>query len=85
LVRRPRHAVIMADMWELPEVEKARPDGSEFLTLRHSITTTDYTVKVWQEVCLSNVDGKWIGLKRVGRIALTGLAKKILARAELTK
>lgn len=84
LVRRPATASLMSNMWELPEMEKACPKGSEFLTLRHSITTTDYTVKVRLETSLPSSNGKWIALPRVGRIALTGLAKKILNRARLT-
>jgi A/G-specific adenine glycosylase len=52
-------------------------------TLRHSITVTDYTVRVWQNAARSRIAGKWIPLERLGRIALTGLARKILREAEL--
>jgi A/G-specific adenine glycosylase len=52
-------------------------------TLRHSITVTDYTVRVWQNVALSCKAGKWTPLKRLHRIALTGLARKILRKAEM--
>jgi A/G-specific adenine glycosylase len=52
-------------------------------TLRHSITVTDYTVRVWQNVAPSCKAGKWTPLKRLHRIALTGLARKILRKAEM--
>jgi A/G-specific adenine glycosylase len=52
-------------------------------TLRHSITVTDYTVRVWQNAAPSGIAGKWIPVERVGRIALTGLARKILQKAKM--
>jgi A/G-specific adenine glycosylase len=52
-------------------------------TLRHSITITDYTVHVWQNVEPGGIDGKWISRERLGRMALTGLARKILRKAEM--
>jgi hypothetical protein len=51
--------------------------------LRHSITVTDYTVRVWRGPAPDHIHGKWIPLKRLGRLALTGLAGKILRKAEL--
>jgi hypothetical protein len=52
-------------------------------TLQHSITITDYTVHVWQNVEPGGIDGKWISRERLGRMALTGLARKILRKAEM--
>jgi len=52
-------------------------------TLRHSITVTDYTVKVQRIAARSGVRGKWIAVDRVERLPLTGLALKILRRADL--
>jgi len=51
-------------------------------TLRHSITVTDYTVRVWRMSVPAKVAGKWIPAKKVARVALTGLARKILRKAE---
>ena len=60
----------------------ARNDNPELLfTLRHSITVTDYTVRVWRQPVPAGVGGKWIAAERLGRIALTGLARKILRKA----
>jgi A/G-specific adenine glycosylase len=52
-------------------------------TLKHSITVTDYTVRVWRVAASSQVEGKWIPVERLERVALTGLARKILQKAEI--
>ena len=54
-----------------------------YFTLRHSITVTDYTVRVWSISGTSRVGGRWIPVERLARVALTGLARKILRRAEI--
>ena len=82
LVRRARDAALMAGMWELPEVLGAN-GAAPLFTLRHSITVTDYAVRVWQDVKLGDIDAKWIPRERLGRMALTGLARKILRKAEM--
>jgi len=83
LIRRPLDASLMPGMWELPELPNTKGAGSPSFTLRHSITVTDYTVRVWHATAPSGVEGKWIPLKRVGQVALTGLAQKILRKAEV--
>jgi A/G-specific adenine glycosylase len=82
LVQRARDASLMPSMWELPEVMAANGDGPLF-TLRHSITVTDYTVRVWRNKASSSAIGKWIPLGRLKRVALTGLSRKILRQAEM--
>ncbi len=52
-------------------------------TVRHSITVTDYTVRVWRMSAPSRVGGKWIPAGKLAGIALTGLARKILRKAEI--
>jgi A/G-specific adenine glycosylase len=76
LRQRPNDASLMAGMWELPESNGARASKKPVLKLRHSITNTDYTVLVFAGKMSS---GQWISIKKLHRIALTGLAKKILA------
>jgi A/G-specific adenine glycosylase len=51
------------------------------LTVRHSITVTDYTVRVWRMPAPTEVHGKWVAVERLSRVALTGLARKILREA----
>jgi A/G-specific adenine glycosylase len=80
LVRRARDASLMAGMWELPEMAREWEDGPAF-TLRHSVTRTDYTVRVWRDAASSREFGKWIPIKRLDKVALTGLARKILRKA----
>ncbi|MFZ0420892.1 MAG: A/G-specific adenine glycosylase [Candidatus Sulfotelmatobacter sp.] len=83
LVQRARNASLMAGMWELPERFGANGSTSPSFTLRHSITVTDYTVRVWSEAQQSHLNGKWIPVTRLTQIALTGLARKILRKANL--
>lgn len=82
LLQRPADASLMPRMWELPELPSTNGDGPAF-TLRHSITTTDYTVRVWRAAAPSPESGKWIPVERLRKLALTGLARKILREAEM--
>jgi A/G-specific adenine glycosylase len=123
LVRRPRDASLMADMWELPELAATGVEGGEqqvprfarndkiqkrndkiendktlgsgklrrngkprtlLFSVKHSITVTDYTVRVWSASSKS-VRGEWVAVDRLKRVALTGLARKILRKAEILK
>ena len=59
------------------------PGPSPYLTLKHSITITDYTAQVWRVPAPPHTTGKWIPLKSLSRIALTGLTRKILQKAEI--
>ena len=77
LHQRPRDASLMAGMWELPELVGSPADVEPVAELRHSITSTDYRVLVYAGSDVGR-DGKWVLLNKVDRMALTGLAKKIL-------
>jgi A/G-specific adenine glycosylase len=83
LVRRPDDGSLMPGMWELPEIEAMVNSGSPIFSLRHSITVTDYTVRVWRVAAAPMVSGKWISVDRLEKVALTGLARKILLRADV--
>jgi hypothetical protein len=85
LVQRPKHASLMAGMWELPrssEPPLSLPDSARWRTFRHSITVTDYTVHVLRNTKLpggsSIALGKWIAIDRIPLLPLTGLTRKIL-------
>ncbi len=90
LVQRPRNAALMAGMWELPQWTRAPrllTNLAPWRTFRHSITTTNYTVRVlwntpWIDVSL-NANGKWIAVERIPRIPITGLTRKILKAADI--
>jgi A/G-specific adenine glycosylase len=83
LVQRARDASLMPGMWELPERPEQNGAADPALTLRHSITVTDYTVRVWRDAAPSSVGGKWIPVGRLKQVALTGLARKILRKAAI--
>lgn len=81
LVRRPLDASLMAGMWELPELSVKNGKGDLAFTLRHSVTVTDYAVRVLRTAAPAEICGEWIPAKRLPRMALTGLARKILRKA----
>lgn len=83
LVQRPRNASLMAGMWELPEIPAPEDHAKPVLTVRHSITVTDYTVRVWHGNFSDRSIGEWVRTDRLPRVALTGLARKILRKAEI--
>ena len=83
LVQRAADARLMAGMWELPEIPRPQSSGRLAFTVHHSITTTDYTVRVWRHNVLEELPGKMITLPRLPRLAMTGLTRKILRRAGL--
>ncbi len=85
LIQRPRHASLMPAMWELPELAtKGKVSNRAWLTLKHSITVTDYRVHVLRTV-RHDPEGRWIPKERLASIPLTGLARKILIAAELLR
>jgi A/G-specific adenine glycosylase len=95
LVQRARDLRLMPGMWELPETEPPSPPKKRVsrangkiggrttqpsFILRHSITVTDYTVRVWQMRAPQAIAGSWVALDKASTLALTGLARKILRR-----
>jgi A/G-specific adenine glycosylase len=81
LTERPAYAALMPGMWELPEISSQDDPSSAWLTLRHSITTTDYVVRVRRARVFLETKGRWILRRRLRTLALTGLARKILRAA----
>jgi A/G-specific adenine glycosylase len=81
LQQRPQHSSLMPGMWELPLMEKdAIVAGEPLFKLRHSITTTDYTIYVHTAALDDSCGGKWISFRAAKRLPLTGLTRKILER-----
>ena len=88
LVRRAADHRLMPDMWELPGFRLARDVRAPALfSLRHSITQTNYRVHVFAEVPTAQPtpveDGRWVNVARIDQLPLTGLARKILRRANI--
>ena len=83
LIQRPNDARLMPGMWELPEIPRPQLSVQPAFTLRHAITVTDYTVRVWHGHASRGPGGKWIALRRLPKLAMTGLTTKILRKAGL--
>lgn len=88
LVRRSKKVSLMAGMWELPQWQKApsAAGDSHWRTFRHSITITDYTVHVlrnsgWLNTSTAKSGGKWVAIKQIPHLPITGLTRKILQAA----
>ncbi|HEU4414026.1 MAG TPA: A/G-specific adenine glycosylase [Candidatus Angelobacter sp.] len=81
LQKRPMEESLMPGMWELPSLNGELNAGNEpLLKLRHSITTTDYTVMVHAVARKSVAGCRWVRLDSAKRLPLTGLTRKILGR-----
>jgi A/G-specific adenine glycosylase len=83
LVQRPKHSSLMPGMWELPEIPMSSASSQVSLTVRHSITVTDYTVRVVRGPVPGQSKGRWVPRTRIPQLPLTGLARKILRRAQV--
>jgi A/G-specific adenine glycosylase len=83
LVQRPKTSTLMPNMWELPETVGANGTNATWLTLRHSITVTDYLVRVLRSPAPKGLEGRWVRKSRVATLPLTGLARKILRAAKI--
>jgi A/G-specific adenine glycosylase len=80
LVRRSPTEGVMPGMWELPAL--AHPSRDPMLvTVRHSITITDYTVTVVAYSGAPAAGAKWVRISRLDRLPVTGLTKKVLRKA----
>ena len=79
LRQRARELSLMAGMWELPVL--AHGEGEAVLRVRHSITNTDYVVRVFAagEERRGGVR-RWVAVEELGALPLTGLTRKILRR-----
>ena len=88
LVQRPPSDRLMAGMWELPHVSsdgissaQQPSEASPIFIVRHSITVTDYTVRVWDRGVPQTDSGRWVSWGRLSRMPITGLTRKVLRKA----
>jgi hypothetical protein len=70
-------------MWEFPEITGSNGTTAAWLTLRHSITVTDYVVRVMRNSDPEGVPGRWVRKSRATTLPLTGLTRKILRMAQV--
>ena len=91
LEQRPASETVMPGMWELPSLKEPDfPNDNLRMTVRHAIMQVNYYVRI-QTVFEDDVptltvqagERRWVPLDQAGHMALTGLARKVLARARL--
>jgi A/G-specific adenine glycosylase len=91
LEQRPASASVMPSLWELPALRTMDvPAQDVALTVRHAIMQVNYRVRI-RRVSEPDVGAltvkagrrRWIRLADLSGMALTGLARKVLARARL--
>ena len=95
LHQRPDDASLMPGMYELPPLPEDAVEGREpLLRLRHSITHTNYYVRVFaargprdrklrRAVPMAETALSWRRTSRLGSLPLTGLARKALQRLDV--
>jgi A/G-specific adenine glycosylase len=91
LEQRPDSNTVMPGMWQLPVlIEAAVPESELRMTVRHAIMQVNYYVRirtVYEEEVdtLTVEDGRrfWVPLINAAGMALTGLTRKVLSRAQL--
>jgi A/G-specific adenine glycosylase len=79
LQQRDQTHSLMPGMWELPMYSEKELTAQPLMKLKHSITTTDYSVFVFAG---KSRKGQWVPLRNAERFALTGLTRKILRKLE---
>ena len=91
LEQRPAQQTVMPGMWELPTLARADvPQKDLRMTVRHAIMQVNYYVRI-RTVFEDDIEGmtvvggerRWVPLREAAGMALTGLARKVLARAHL--
>jgi A/G-specific adenine glycosylase len=91
LEQRAASQSVMPGLWELPALLDSNVAADELrMTVRHAIMQVNYCVRI-RTVAEGDVDAlttiagerKWVRLDKVGKMALTGLARKVLLRAHL--
>jgi A/G-specific adenine glycosylase len=90
LERRPADAAQMPGMWELPQLRPGKEmEEALLLTVRHSITNTNYYVSVYglnaneRNFLLSGGEREWVPLRALLERPITGLTLKVLKRLKV--
>jgi len=90
LEQRRSDIALMPGMWELPPIDpKSAPEDRKALSVRHSITDSNYHVSVYileprQHKALprSGTKREWFPQDQLHQLPLTGLTRKILKRLD---
>jgi hypothetical protein len=81
----------MPGLWELPTLRESDvPDEALRMTVRHAIMQVNYYVRIRtvfeddvEALTVAGGERRWVALQDAAGMALTGLARKVLARAHL--
>ena len=82
MVQRHAKESLMSGMWELPSCGE-RGEAEVFLTLKHSITNSDYTVRIVSLAASEVAGGKWVSEAGLRKLPITGLTRKALRAKNL--
>ena len=91
LEQRPASLTVMPGLWELPALrDPAVPDHELRMTVRHAIMQVNYYVRIRtvfeddvEAMTIPGGERRWVPLGVAAGMALTGLTRKVLARAHL--
>lgn len=90
LQQRPADASQMPGMWELPQLREGNEiEDAVLLTVRHSITNTNFYVTVYglnaneQKLLEKSGEREWVPLRELLERPLTGLTLKVLKRLKV--
>src|SRR6185369_12589401 len=70
MVQRPANESLMSGMWELPSCGE-RGESEVLLTLKHSITNSDYTVQIVSLKPSEVAGGKWVSEAGMRKLPVT--------------
>jgi A/G-specific adenine glycosylase len=91
LEQRPADLTVMPGLWELPLLRDAHvPPKYLLMNVRHAIMQVNYYVRIRtvfeddvDAMTVAGGDRRWVPLAETAEMALTGLTRKVLARAHL--
>jgi A/G-specific adenine glycosylase len=91
LQQRPAALTVMPGMWELPALRETNlPPEALLLEVRHAIMQVNYRVRIravgedaLDALTVPGGERRWLPLDEAARMALTGLARKVLTRLHL--
>lgn len=93
LEQRPAAISVMPGMWELPMLSgSAVATANPAITVRHAIMQINYVVKICAvpprdagKLTTKSGRRRWVGIDEARKMALTGLARKVLRRAQTNR
>jgi A/G-specific adenine glycosylase len=93
LDQRPATQTVMPDMWELPALRDLEvPKEAQRMTVRHAIMQVNYYVRIRtvfeddaESLIVPSDRRRWVSLRELITLPLTGLARKVLLRSKLAE